>query len=136
MVFDGTNWNGPFLVQNVGMSFSPSAVVFNGLLHVFHEGISQNQQLWVSWYNQNTWNQDVQVPGIVIVSPVDYRQQYEVDPMSPAAVVYRGGCYVFYLNADQNLSYKVAGQSTGWSPEAQVPNGVPSQCGYVGCVAF
>jgi hypothetical protein len=140
---DGINWEGVtsdgltygIEVANVGMSFSPSAVAFNGVLQVFHEGLGQNGQLWTCWYNGTTWHPDEQVPGVVIDSPPDPRQGTGVDPMSPAAVVYNGQCYVFYLNLDYNLSYKVA-DGTSWSQEMQVPNGVPNQCGYVGCVVF
>ena len=54
--------------------------------------------------------------------------------MSPSAVVYNNNCYVFYLNAQQNLSYKFA-DGTSWSNEGLVPD-VPVQCGYAGCVVF
>src|SRR6516225_1958301 len=35
-------------VQNLSMSASPSAVVYNGNLYVFHQGSSQSGQLWYS----------------------------------------------------------------------------------------
>ena len=57
-----------------------------------------------------------------------------VDPMSPAAVVYNNNCYVFYLNGQLTLSYKVA-NGTSWSQEGTVPD-VPQSCGWVGCVVF
>jgi hypothetical protein len=124
-------------LMNVGMSFSPSAVVWRNMIHVFHEGYGENQQLWYSYHDGQNWHPDQQVPGVVIgnVADADDGAFAGVAPMSPSAVVYNNNCYVFYLNGQQNLSYKFA-NGTSWSNEAQVPNGVPQQCGYAGCVVF
>ena len=122
-------------LMNVGMSFSPSAVVWRNMIHVFHEGYGENQQLWYSYHDGQNWQPDQQVPGVVISVPADAEQLFGgVAPMSPSAVVYNNNCYVFYLNAQQNLSYKFA-NGTSWSNEGVVPD-VPTQCGYAGCVVF
>ena len=122
-------------LMNVGMSFSPSAVVWRNIIHVFHEGYAENGQLWVSYHDGQNWQPDQPVPGVYISSPGDLSiGTGDVAPMSPSAVVYDNNCYVFYLNAQQNLSYKFA-DGTSWSNEGLVPD-VPVQCGYVGCVVF
>jgi hypothetical protein len=121
---------------NVGMSFSPSAVVWRNMIHVFHEGYEENGQLWVSYHDGQNWQPDQPVPGVFIGSPGDYGSVGTggVAPMSPSAVVYNNNCYVFYLNGQQNLSYKFA-DGTSWSNEGLVQD-VPTQCRYAGCVVF
>jgi hypothetical protein len=122
-------------LMNVGMSFSPSAVVWRNMIHVFHEGDHVNQQLWYSYHDGQNWQPDQQVPGVVISVPADAEHEFGGEaPMSPSAVVYNDNCYVFYLNRDQNLSYKFA-DGTSWSKENLVLD-VPTQCGFVGCVVF
>ena len=98
-------------------------------------GTSKNGQLWYSYHDGQNWQPDQQVPGVVISNPADAEHVFGgVAPMSPSAVVYNNNCYVFYLNADQNLSYKFA-NGTSWSNEGLVQD-VPTQCGYAGCVVF
>jgi hypothetical protein len=123
-------------LMNVGMSFSPSAVVWRNMIHVFHMGSDRDSQLWYSYHDGKNWQPDQPVPGVFIGDPGDYGSVGTggVAPMSPSAVVFNNNCYVFYLNADQNLSYKFA-NGTSWSNEGVVPD-VPTQCGYVGCVVF
>jgi hypothetical protein len=128
-------------LQNVGMSFSPSAVVWKNMIHVFHMGSDRDFQLWYSYHDGQNWHPDQPVPDangnpVVIGDPGDYGSVGTggIAPMSPAAVVFNNNCYVLYLNAQQNLSYKFA-DGTIWSQEAPVPD-VPSQCGYAGCVVF
>jgi hypothetical protein len=105
------------------------------MIHVFHQGLGQNQQLWVSYHDGQNWQPDQQVPGVVIGNPPDAEHAFGgVAPMSPSAVVYNNNCYVFYLNQNQMLSYKIS-DGTGWSQETQVPD-VPSQCGWAGCVVY
>lgn len=122
--------------MNVGMSFSPSAVVWRNMIHVFHQGYQENQQLWYSYHDGQNWQPDQQVQGVVIgnVAPGGLHAFSGGAPMSPSAVVFNNNCYVFYLNAQQNLSYKFA-NGTSWSNEGLVPD-VPTQCGYVGCVVW
>ena len=104
------------------------------MIHVFHEGYQDDAQLWYSYHDGQNWHADQQVPGVSIGSPASVPFTFGPVPMSPSAVVFDNNCYVFYLNAQQNLSYKVA-NGTSWSNEGVVPN-VPTQCGYVGCVVF
>ena len=116
------------------MSFSPSAVVWRNMIHVFHQGLYDNGELWLSYHDGQNWQPDQQVPGVSIGTPGDYTAPDGIAPMSPSAVVFNNNCYVFYLNAQQNLSYKFA-DGTSWSNEGLVQD-VPQQCGYVGCVVF
>ena len=110
--FDGTNWQPDQQVPNVGMSGSPSAVVWNGDLHVFHQGAHQSGQLWYSAYVPGSgWQPDQQVPNVGMSG-------------SPSAVVYGGKLYVFHQGADQNgqLWYSTYVPGSGWQPDTQVPN--------------
>ena len=122
--------------MSVGMSFSPSAVIWRNMIHVFDEGSEQNGQLWYSYHDGQIWQPDQQVPDVFIPDPADYAASGTggVAPMSPSTVVYNNYCDAFYLNGNQNLSYKFA-NGTSWSQEAPVPD-IPQQCGYVGCVVF
>jgi len=105
------------------------------MIHVFHQGSQENGQLWYSYHDGQNWQPDQQVPGVYISNVADGERLVGGEaPMSPSAVVFNNNCYVFYLNGDQNLSYKFA-DGTSWSNEGLVPN-VPSQCGYAGCVVF
>jgi len=92
--FDGTTWQQDKQVQNVGMSFSPSAVVWRNMIHVFHQGLEQNGELWYSYHDGQNWQPDQPVPGVSIGNPADYASEgtFGVAPMSPAAVVYNNNC--------------------------------------------
>jgi len=61
-------------LMNVGMSFSPSAVVWRNMIYVFHEGYQQNGQLWYSYHDGQNWHPDQQVPGVVIGTPASGRR--------------------------------------------------------------
>src|SRR5271169_2586529 len=115
-------------LMNVGMSFSPSAVNWRNMIHVFHQGSQENGQLWYSYHDGQNWQPDQQVPGVTMGNPPDADHGYfaNVAPMSPSAVVYNNNCYVFYSNADYNLSYVYA-DGTSWSQEALVKN-APVEC--------
>jgi hypothetical protein len=66
------------------MSESPSAVVYNGLLYVFHQGFGGNGQLWYTYSADGAdWDPDTLISGRFISG-------------SPSAVVYNGVLYVFY----------------------------------------
>jgi hypothetical protein len=43
------------------MSESPSAVVYNGLLYVFHQGSNEDGQLWYSVFDGTNWGEDTQI---------------------------------------------------------------------------
>ena len=78
-------WLAPVQVQNVGMSDSPSAVVFRGHLYVFHQGAYQNGELWYSVFDGNTWAADKRIDlGVRLVAK------------SPGAVVWNQAIHVFY----------------------------------------
>ena len=105
------------------------------MIHVFHRGYQQNGQLWYSYHDGQNWQPDQPVPGVYISNVDDADSSFGGQaPMSPSAVVFNNNCYVFYLNAQQNLSYKFA-DGTSWSQEVPVLD-VPTQYGYVGCVGF
>ena len=59
--FDGTDWYGDTLVPNLGISGSPSTVVYNGLLYVLHQGPNNDGQLWYSSNDGTNWTADT--PG-------------------------------------------------------------------------
>jgi hypothetical protein len=61
---EGPDWAGDAPVPNVGMSDSPSAVVFNGLLYVFHQGDQNDGQLWYASFDGEKWAEDQQVPAL------------------------------------------------------------------------
>ena len=58
----GTVWQPDTRVPNVDMLSSPSAVVYNTNLYVFHK--VQNQQLWYSHFDGTNWQPDTQVPNM------------------------------------------------------------------------
>ena len=75
--FDGANWREDTQVPILGMSQSPSAVVYNGKLNVFHQGSGDNGEVWYTSSGDGTnWAPDTQVPLNVSMSG------------SPSCVVY------------------------------------------------
>ena len=75
-----------------------------------------------------TGNQISKCRAYLLASQLTAEQLFGgIAPMSPSAVVYNNNCYVFYLNAQQNLSYKFA-DGTSWSNEGVVPD-VPNSVG-------
>jgi hypothetical protein len=122
-VFDGTNWSGDAQVPNTGLSQSPSAVVFNDKLYVFHQGQGQTPaSKWLWWNNAVmvrdvlVWAGDAQVPNTGMFG-------------NPSAVTFDGKLYVFH----QGQGIAAAGVGDGWlwmnvfdgknwSGDAQVPN--------------
>jgi photosystem II stability/assembly factor-like uncharacterized protein len=63
--YDGQNWAGDRQIGNLGMSASPSAVVYNGRLYYFHQGLGENGQLWyTSTSDGKTWARDTQVQPV------------------------------------------------------------------------
>ena len=61
---DGMNWGQDTLVQNVGLSYGPSALVYNGALYVFHQGYNGNGQLWYSVFDGADWASDTLVTTV------------------------------------------------------------------------
>jgi hypothetical protein len=131
-VFDGTNWAPDTQVPNLGVSFSPSAVAWNGGIAVFHQGQDADQQLWYTLSPDGTnWAPDTQISN-----PGGVARMTD----SPSAVVIEN-VYLFAFHqgqqADQQLWYSV--WSLGhdqWVQDRQVPNlgmsGSPSAVAWAG----
>jgi hypothetical protein len=103
---DGKSWgttqtDAP--VPNAGMSDSPSAVVYNGLLYVFHQGANNDGQLWYSTYDGTTWVQN-SVPNLGMSG-------------SPSAVLWAGGITVFHQGYGDNgtLWYTFSPDGKSWA---------------------
>ena len=113
---DGTNWHPDTQVPNVGMSESPSPVVYNGNLYVFHQGGYENGQLFYSVYVPGQgWQPDTQLPNVGMSG-------------SPSAVSWPGAdgqdLYVFHQGGNQNgeLWYSAYLNGQGWQADTQLPN--------------
>ena len=89
--------------QNLGISESPSAVVYNGNLYVFHQGFGDNGQLWYSVFDGSNWAPDTLVQNVNMSG-------------SPSAVLWAGGITVFHQVSDSNeqLWYTYSGDGTNW----------------------
>jgi hypothetical protein len=130
----GANWVPDQQVMNVGMWGSPSAVVYNGLLYVFHQGYHANGELWFSYFDGDTWSADTQIHNLGMSG-------------SPSAVVWRGGITVFHQGYGNNgqLWYTYSPDGSDWGTtqtDAQVlgvgMSGSPSAVVYNGvlCVFY
>jgi hypothetical protein len=139
---DATGWGPDTQVPNVGMAESPSPVVYDGQLLVFHQGgydqlvsaaPGETGLLWYSSHNDTTgsWEADTQVPTQTTL-PFGYPG---VMTNSPSAVVYGADLYVFYQGAalaedgqgpgylpNGELWYSADLSGQGWQPQAQLPN--------------
>jgi len=62
--YNGQTWEGDQQVPNVGMSESPSTVVFDERLYVFHQGSGNDGQLWYDSFDGQNWAGDQQVPNV------------------------------------------------------------------------
>jgi hypothetical protein len=113
---DGVTWSVDEQIQSVGIGngpsnqpdqlpTSPSAVVYNQLLYVFHQGLrsggaggagGNNGELWYSVWDGTKWLPDEHIGGVGMSS-------------SPSAIVYRGKLWVFHqgANNDGNLYHVV-----------------------------
>ena len=109
---DGADWGSDRLVPNVYLSESPSAVFYNGLAYVFHQGQMNDQQLWYTYSSDSvTWAPDTQVPNLAMSG-------------SPSAVGWAGGITVFHAGQmnDGQLWYTYSPDGTNWGEDTQVPN--------------
>src|SRR5271168_1499338 len=98
--YDGANWSADSqIVQNLGMTGSPSAVPWLGGIAVFHQGYADNGQLWYT-YSQDgqQWGGDTPWGGGSPGFPVQDLGMSE----SPSAVVYNGLLYVFHQGSSDN----------------------------------
>jgi hypothetical protein len=92
------------------MSESPSAVVYNGLLYVFHQGSGDNGQLWYSAFDGANWAEDPLVQNVNMAG-------------SPAAVAWAAGITVFHQgNGDGQLSYTYSPDGINWGEDTLVQN--------------
>ncbi|MHA1066967.1 hypothetical protein ACR9GP_24255 [Enterobacter ludwigii] len=103
-VFDGTSWVNS-QVPNTGISYSPSATVYNNMIYILHAGQSNTDTLWYNIYTGSAWDGDVQVDNVGISG-------------SPAAVVANNQLYVFHEGDSDNeqLWYSIL-TSNGWEPD-------------------
>jgi len=60
--YDGTHW-GQRSIQPLGISESPSAVLWQGGISVFHQGANYNGQIWYTFYDGSNWGTDTPVRG-------------------------------------------------------------------------
>lgn len=113
------SWKGDEHVPNTGMSDSPAAVKFNDQVYCFHQGHSNNGQLWFNIYDGTQWLGDTNVSGISVFG-------------SPAVAVFDGKIYCFYQasETDYKLNYIIYDGSS-WSSPAIVPNTLSSGAGLV-----
>jgi len=105
------NWTADTQVQNVGMSGSPSAVLWADGISVFHQGGENTPgSLWYDYFDGTKWYGDTLVPNLGMSG-------------SPSAVVYDGLLYVFHQGFGNNgqLWYS-SNDGTNWAPDTQVQN--------------
>jgi hypothetical protein len=120
---DSSTWSPDRQVPNVGLSGSPSAVVYPGRgIYVFHQGLAnaggpfdkaalQDGQLWYSFFDGTNWAPDTLVPNVGISE-------------EPSAVVFPGGGMSVFHRGDDvpgTLWYSFF-DGTNWQPDTQVPN--------------
>jgi chitinase len=104
---DGNNWGTTqtnVQVQGVGMSGSPSAVVYNGSLYVFYQGLNNSGGLWYAFSSDSiNWDQYPPVPNLGMSG-------------SPSAVLWQGGIEVFFqgANNDGQLWRTFSPDGTNW----------------------
>jgi hypothetical protein len=116
---DDTPWGGGspgFPVQDLGMSGSPSAVVYNGLLYVFHQGYGDNGQLWYTYYDGANWSPDTPIQGVSMSG-------------SPSAVPWLGGITVFHqgYGNDGQLWYTYSPDGKQWGGDTPWGGAIPVQ---------
>ena len=92
------------------MSESPSAVVYNGKLYVFHQGPGDGH-LWYSVFDGTSWSTDSQIQPLGMSG-------------SPSAVVWKGGITVFHQGANNNgqLLYTYSPNGINWGGDTLVQN--------------
>jgi chitinase len=91
-------------VQGVGMSGSPSAVVYNGSLYVFYQGLNNSGGLWYTVSGDSiNWTQHAPVPNLGMSG-------------SPSAAVWKGGITVFHQGSGNGgqLWYTYSGDGNNW----------------------
>jgi hypothetical protein len=79
----GAKWLPDERENGVGITDSPSAVVFRDKLYVFHQGLTGDTNLWYSVWDGANWAPDEQLNKVVLTN-------------SPSAVVFNDQLYVFH----------------------------------------
>ena len=96
------------------MSGSPSAVVYNGLLYVFHQGSGNDGTLRYSIFDGTNWSADTPIPNVGIWSSG-----------SPSAALWKGGITVFHQAASSNLlMYTYSPEGKQWGGDTSVNVGM------------
>jgi hypothetical protein len=106
---DGSNWSAPINVSNTNLSFSPSPVAFGGQIYLIHQGSSDKGQIWFNVTTGGsgsslTWCGDAEIGGLN-VGEVQFSQYNGNVP--PAAIVFNGELYVFYITSDVDLNWAI-----------------------------
>lgn len=110
---NGANWAADQQIPNVGMSASPSAVVFKDILYLFYQGSRESGELWCQTFNGSAWSSARKLTSVGITA-------------SPSAVVFATGkLYLFHRGPRQTGELWVTSTSDGtnWSADQQI-NGV------------
>lgn len=107
-IFNGTSWAGQAQVPSTNTSLTPSAIVFNNLLYCFHQGNTNNGQLWYNTFNGTSWQGDKRITASTLISGV-------------SACLFNGNIYCFYSVSSGTLCYNVF-VNGAWQGEAQVPS--------------
>jgi len=122
---DGVNWLADTKVLdtkggNVGMTFSPSAVVWNDTLYVFHQAAGASNALWYTWTQDGVnWATDTYIENTELTeSPSACHDGYSV------CVFHQGGNHSGDLWCKQSTMDFSGKQEEGlsWKDDFQVPN--------------
>lgn len=117
---DGSSWSTLYKVPGTGIWDSPSTVVFNNTIYLFHTGTSgtssgNDSQLWCNSAPCNpagplTWSGDKQ-----LVNGVTGQAMGLMANQSPSAVVFNNNIYCFFASPNHTLSYVIFNGSS-YSP--------------------
>lgn len=122
---DGQNWGSLTAVPNQGMSYTPSAVVYQNQLYIFSTAYGQGHSMYYNVYSGNGWlvtNTQMNVPNIWYNGVVP-----------PSAIVYNGNLYLFFIGQNWGICYTQYTGSNGsneWSDPVLLNNyGSPNNQG-------
>ena len=99
------------VVPNLALTDSPSAVVYNGLLYVFHQGGGNEGALRYLVFDGVNWSGDTVIPNVGMSG-------------SPEAVLWAGGITVFHQGFGDNgsLWYTYSPDGANWGEDTLVQN--------------
>jgi hypothetical protein len=105
----GGFWDPDKLVPVLALTDSPSAVVYNGLLYVFHQGGGNEGRLRYTVFNGTNWSADIPIQNVNMSG-------------SPSAVVWDGGITVFHQGYADNgqLWYTYSPDGLQWGGDTLV----------------